>query len=316
MKEIVFRVLLRLSKTESLNSIMRHKIFCALISALLLAIFSIPATSAQESGNKKPPAKENTQKTEKSKTDKQVAPKPDLKNLTVEQVVETAIAIYGGRPGLTQVRRNGYERGRITSTLSDGRTEDGTYERRFIRGENSEKDKVRLDQKTSNLEYSLVYGEGKLWGLLNGSTFTPRSEATSYFLSQMWHGIDALLRYKENGSTIALVGKDKQQNIDLYVVDLTDKDKRRTRYYISQKFFRIHWLEYEEPETEGGTPAKFQRKFYDYQYIQGTLVPKRTILLVDGKQRQETQVMSITYGIKMDDTLFQNPEAQTSAATP
>jgi hypothetical protein len=297
---------------------MRHKIFCALISALLLTTCSLSYAFAQD--NSKPAAKDNAQKTDQNKNDKpeskQTAPKVDLKNLTVDQVVETAIAIYGGRPGLTQVRRNGYERGRMTSILSDGRTEDGTFERRFIRGESTEKDKVRLDQKTSSLEYSLIYGEGKTWGLLNGSMFTPRSEATAYFLSQMWHGIDALLRYKENGSTITLVGKDKQQNIDLYVVDLTDKDKRRTRYYISQKIFRIHWLEYEEPEVEGGAPVKFQRKFYDYQYIQGTLVPKRTVLLVDGKQRQETQLMSVTYGIKMDDTLFQNPDAQTSAARP
>ena len=311
-------MLLRFNQTESLDSLMRHKIFCALVSTLLLTILSLPYAFAQDSS--KPAVKDNAQKTEQNKNNKpeskQTAPKVDLKNLNVDQVVETAIAIYGGRPGLTQVRRNGYERGRMTTVLSDGRTEDGTYERRFIRGENTEKDKVRLDQKTSSLEYSLVYGGGKLWGLLNGSTFTPRSEATANFLSQMWHGIDALLRYKENGSTITLVGRDKQQNIDLYVVDLTDKDKRRTRYYISQKFFRIHWLEYEEPEVEGGTPVKFQRRFYDYQYIQGTLVPKRTVLFEDGKQRQETQLMSVTYGIKMDDTLFQNPETQTSASTP
>ncbi len=284
----------------------------------MLTTFSLSYAFAQD-GNK-PAAKDNAQKTDKNKNDKapekQTPTKVDPKNLTVEQVVETAIAIYGTRPGLAQVRRNGYERGRMISTLSDGRTEDGTYERRFIRGESIEKDKVRLDQKTSSLEYSLVYGEGKTWGLLNGSMFTPRSEATTNFLSQMWHGIDALLRYKENGSTITLVGRDKQQNIDLYVVDLTDKDKRRTRYYISQKYFRIHYLEYEEPETEGGTPVKFQRRFYDYQYIQNTLVPKRSVLYVDGKQRQETQVMSVTYGIQMDNTLFQNPETQTSASTP
>ncbi len=311
-------MLLRFNKTESLNINMRHKIFCALVSALMLTTFSLSYAFAQD-GNK-PAAKDNAQKTDKNKNDKapekQTPTKVDPKNLTVEQVVETAIAIYGTRPGLAQVRRNGYERGRMISTLSDGRTEDGTYERRFIRGESIEKDKVRLDQKTSSLEYSLVYGEGKTWGLLNGSMFTPRSEATTNFLSQMWHGIDALLRYKENGSTITLVGRDKQQNIDLYVVDLTDKDKRRTRYYISQKYFRIHYLEYEEPETEGGTPVKFQRRFYDYQYIQNTLVPKRSVLYVDGKQRQETQVMSVTYGIQMDNTLFQNPETQTSASTP
>ena len=237
------------------------------------------------------------------------------KDLTVEQVVETSIGVYGTRGGLEQVRRNGWERGRMTSIADDGRTEDGTYERRFIRGENLDKDKVRLDQKMPNLEYSLVYGDGKTWGYLNGATFTPRQEAADSFLAQMWHGLDALLRYKENGSTLALVGKDKQQNVDLWVVDLTDKQNRKTRYYISQKFYRVLWLEYEGPASDGsGKTAKYARKFYDYQYIQGTLVPKRTVFFEDGKQKQELRVLSVTYGIKMDDTLFKNPEQASTAA--
>ena len=239
------------------------------------------------------------------------------KDLTIEQVVETSINVYGSRGILAQVRRNGWERGRMTSVADDGRTEDGTYERRFIRGESMDKDKVRLDQKMPNLEYSLVYGEGKTWGYLNGTTFTPREEAANGFLAQMWHGLDALLRYKENGSTITLVGKDKQQNVDLYVVEVADKQNRKTRYYVSQKFFRVLWLEYEAPASDGsGKTAKYMRKFYDYQYIQGTLVPKRTVFFEDGKQKQEVRVSSVTYGIKMDDTLFKNPEAQASSTTP
>jgi hypothetical protein len=238
------------------------------------------------------------------------------KNYTAEQIVETTISIYGTRPGLALVRRNGWERGRMTSVSEDGRTEDGTYERRFVRGESIEKDKVRLDQKTPTQEYALVYSDGKTFGLIKESSFTPRQDAATSFLSQMWHGLDALLRYKENGSTITLVGKDKQQNIDLYVIDLVDKEKRRTRYYISQKYFRVLWLEYEASPSAGATPVKYVRKFYDYQYIQSTLVPKRTVLFEDGKQRQETRLMNITYGIRMDDTIFQNPDAQASSARP
>jgi hypothetical protein len=245
-----------------------------------------------------------------------VAARADDKTYTAEQIVETTISIYGSRPALAQIRRNGWERGKTTSITDDGHTEDSTYERRFIRGESLEKDKVRLDQKTPTQEYSLVYTDGKTFGLLKESMFTPREDTTTDFLSQMWHGVDALLRYKENGSTITLFGKDKQQNVDLYVIDLVDKEKRRTRYYISQKYFRVLWLEYEEPASAGGKPIKYMRRFYDYQYIQGTLVSKRTVFFEDGKQKQETKVQSVTYGIKMDDTFFKNPEAQTSSAQP
>jgi outer membrane lipoprotein-sorting protein len=241
----------------------------------------------------------------------------DDKKYTAEQIAETVILFYGSRERLAQIRRNGIENGRLTRISSDGKTEEATYQRRFMRGENSAKDKVRLDQKTPTLEYTLIYGDGHTWGLLNGATFTPRADATVEFLSQTWHGIDALLRYKENGSTLNLIGKEKLKGIDFYTLEVTDKEKRRTRYAISAKLFKVLWLDYEEPTAEGGTPVKFRRYFYDYKYAQNTLVPYRTELYEDGRKTQETRVMNVTYGVKLEDALFQNPEAQaTTTARP
>jgi hypothetical protein len=239
----------------------------------------------------------------------------DDKNITAENVAEAVILIYGSRPGLQQIRRNGVERGRMTRIASDGHTEESSYERRFIRGENSTKDKIRIDQKSPTVEYALVYGDGRTWGIINGAPFTPRAEATADFLSQKWHNIDALLRYKEDGSTITLVGKDKQMGVDLHVLDLTDKENHRTRYYISAKLFRVLWLEYEETPADGSKPVKYVMKFHDYRAAQGTLVPYRTVLYEDGKQIQETRVLTVTYGVKMEDSLFQNPETQTTTAS-
>lgn len=215
--------------------------------------------------------------------------------------------MYGTRPGLEQIRKFGVERGRITRFTAEGNTEEATYERRFIRGENLEKDKIRLDQKLPTMEYSLIFGEGKLWGLINGAAFTPRQDASANFISQHRHSIDSLLRYKECGSTLTLVGKEQQKGLDLFVVELTDKDQRKTRYYISARTLRILWLEYEEGNP-GGTPVKFTRKFLDYRLVQQTLAPYRTVLLEDGRQSQETRVLTITYGIKVQDAIFKNPE--------
>ncbi len=75
------------------------------------------------------------------------------------------------------------------------------------------------------LEYSLIFGEGRLWGIINGAAFTPRQDAASAFMSQHRHSIEALLRYKETGATVKLIGKDKQKGLDLYVLDLIDKDR-------------------------------------------------------------------------------------------
>lgn len=251
-----------------------------------------------------------TRAADRKKAEQVVKPDKNQKNFTVEQIVESVIFIYGSRPLLQQIRRNGVERGRICKpTCEAGKTEEATYERRFIRGESMDKDKIRLDQKLPTLEYSLIYGGGHLWGVINGASFTPRQDATDTFLSQLRHSIDSLLRFKENGSTISLVRREKLKGLDLYIVDLVDKEKHSTRYYVSANTLRILWIEYEESAPGGSTPLKYSRKFMDYRYAQGTLVPYRTALIEEGKQVQETRILTVTYGLKLDDALFKSPEA-------
>lgn len=242
----------------------------------------------------------------------------DLKNPTGEQVAEFVIAIYGnsfGRAMLNQVRRTGIERGRTTRiNAAENRSEEVTYEQRFIRGESFAKDKVRLDQKSPTVEYSLVYNEGNIFGIINNTPFTPRTEATTNFLAPAYHGIDALLRYKENGSTVAFVTRDKQKNIDLWVIELTDKEGRKTRYYVSANpdvrlTARVLWLEYERPDPASAEPVKYKQTFHDYRVAQGTLVPFRSVLYANGKQVEETRISTVTYGVKMDDSYFKSPEA-------
>jgi len=235
-------------------------------------------------------------------------PKQDSKEkFTAEQIVESVIFLYGTRPGLEQIRKNGVERGKITRYPAEGNPDQADYERRFVRGENLDKDKIRLDQKLPTMEYSLIFEDGKLWGLINGAAFTPRQDATSSFISQHHHSLDTLLRYKECGSTITLNGKEQQKGLDLYVIDLVDKEKRKTRFYISARSLRVLWLEYEEGNP-GGVPVKYTRKFLDYRVVQQTLVPYRTVLVEDGRQSQESRVLTITYGVKVNDAIFQRPE--------
>jgi hypothetical protein len=46
---------------------------------------------------------------------------------------------------------------------------------------------------------------------------------------------------------------------------------------------------------------------------QGVQLPFRTVLYEDGKQTVETHVLTVQYGLKMEDALFQNPEAAASS---
>ena len=219
------------------------------------------------------------------------------KEYTAEQIVESAIIIAGGgfgRVSLLQIRKNGLERGRETRIRPDGRAEESRYELRFVHGDKVDKDKIRIDSKTAQAEYSLVW--------------------VADFISQQAHSIDALLRYKENESKIASAGKDKHQGVDVYVIDLVDKANRKTRYFISAKSFRILWLEYEETPPGGSTAVKYTRRFYDYRVAQGTQLPFRTVLYEDGKQTIETRILTVQYGVKMEDSMFQ-PEGAASASS-
>lgn len=286
--------------------------FRRLLPLIALAAFlaSLAAPGGFRAAAQQDTKQENKETKQEPKQEKQQAPKPDNKQdttkYTAEQVVESVILVYGSRPGLDHIRRNGVERGKMLRTNNEGNTEETNYERRFIRGENLDKDKIRLDQKLPTMEYSLIFDDGKLWGIINGAAFTPRQDATASFISQHHHSIDSLLRYKECGSTLTLIGKEQQKGLDLFVVDLTDKDKRKTRYFISARSLRVLWLEYEEG-LPGGIPVKYTRKFLDYRAVQQTLAPYRTILLEDGKQSQETNVLTITYGAKINDAIFKTP---------
>ena len=256
--------------------------------AFLLALAASAPISAQE--EKKP---EKPKKEEK---------KSSNAVLTAEQVAETAIVVYGlggGRQTLNQIRKTTIERGRISTVNAEGNSEQTNYQRWTLRADNLAKEKIRVDQELPNAKFALVYDGSKLFGIYNDSVFSPREDAAKSFDAQLWHGLEAFLRYKENESQIALGGREKITGVDFHLLDVTDKQNRKTRFYISAKTFRVMMLEYEQEGT------KYRRKFHDYNYAQGTLVPFRTVLYAGDKKIEETQTLTITFGQKIEDNMFQ-----------
>jgi hypothetical protein len=274
-------------------------------SFLLLAVLvltGLATISAQETSGDK------TQKKEKQNDKQQTvdlginAGKGAAKNATAETVAESTILIYGnfgGRKLLNQIRKTTVERGRISIVNAEGKTEQANYERLVLRADTLEKERIRLNQEFPGSRYSLIYSDSKIFGLYNDAVFAPREDASKAFENQIWHGLEALLRYKENESKIALAANEKIASIDLFVLDVTDKQNRKTRFYISTKSLRVMMLEY----TEGDT--KYRRRFYDYNVAQGTLVPYRTVLWANDKQIEETEVLTVSFGQRIEEDVFQ-----------
>ncbi len=227
--------------------------------------------------------------------------KGPVKITTPEQVAELVIFFYGrggGRATLNQIRKTTQEKGKTTTTAADGHKEMSTYQRLIIRGDALNKEKILLDQEFPGARYSLVYKEGKIYGIYNNAVFTPRQDASLAFENQIVHGIEALLRYKENESKLELGEREKIMGVDYYVVDVTDKQDRKTRFFISAKSYRIMMLTYED------SGIKYRRKYYDYNYAQGTLVPFRSVLWANDKIIEEADVLTVTFGQKIDDDIF------------
>jgi hypothetical protein len=270
---------------------------------LFILVFSTSAslTFAQNVTVSKEKTSKKTEKTDKKDEKLKQPTNVDLTKLTAEQVAESAIIIYGGllgRQNLNQIRKTTLERGKIYITDAAGKTEAANYERWVMRGESLNKEKVRLDQTFPDAKYSLVYTGEKIFGLYNDTVFTPREDASVGFQNQIWHGLEGLLRYKENDARLELSGREKIMGVDFFLLDVTDKQSRKTRFYISSKSFRVMMLEYEQ------AGVKYKRKFYDYNYAQGTLVPYRTVLWANDKQIEETEIGTITFGQKIEEAMF------------
>ncbi|MBK8466612.1 MAG: hypothetical protein IPL32_12340 [Chloracidobacterium sp.] len=265
--------------------------FSKIVLPVLLTIVSVSMVFAQagSDANPTPATPQATPSTAKN----------PQKPTTAEQVVETAIFLYsGGRANLDQIRKTTTERGRSTITSADGRSVQASYRRFAIRGESLVKDRIRLDQELPTAKFSLVFADEKTVGVFNNTVFTPREDAVKGFEDPIFRGLDAFLRYKANESKLELRPNEKLYGVDYYVVDITDKQERKTRFYVSAKTFRIMMLTYED------SGVRYRRKFYDYRYAQGSLVPFRTVLWADEKQIEETETGTITYGQKVDEGLF------------
>jgi len=270
------------------------------VRSIFIAVFVCIASLPAIAQDKKPATEEK-----KAADKKQSTPAASKGNTvpapTAESVAESSILIYGGLGGrktLDQIRKTSIERGKMSLVNAQGLTESVNYQKWSVRGENLDKEKVRADLEYPSIRYALVRADEKTYGIYNDAVFSPRGDASKEFENRFFHGLEALLRYKENDSTIELGGHEKIMGVDYYFIDVTDKAGRKTRFYVSSKTYRVMMIDYEEDGI------KYRRKFYNYNYAQGTLVPFRSTLTANDKLIEETEVLTVTFGQHVDDELF------------
>ncbi|NNE68439.1 MAG: hypothetical protein HKN33_17870 [Pyrinomonadaceae bacterium] len=231
------------------------------------------------------------------------SPTPELTGTQLEgtRVAEASVLVYSqftGRVRMNQIRKTTVEYGTIELTDAEGKKTKATYEKRMLRGDSLDKTKIRIDQSFPDARYSLVYDGEKIFGVFGTTVFDPRADAKASFSHSIWHGLDALLRYYENGSKINFEKDEKIMGVDYRIITSLDKQGRKTTFYISKKSYRVMMLEYEE------AGVKYRRKFYDYNYAQNTLVPYRTVLWANGKRVEEKRTSTVTFGQEVGEEYF------------
>lgn len=226
-----------------------------------------------------------------------------LEKLTAEQLAEVVILAYGGRAELQQVRTNGAEEG-IIKLVTDSNEIEGKIERKFSRKDPMKDDLTRVDVELPDQKLTFGYNGFTVWAARDGNSFTPAPDAEASFLASLKHNYDALLRYREQGSTVERVGSDSLVGIDVEKLELTHKDGSKTRYFISTKTYRILHLEYELKLQPNAEPTKFRESFFDFRPIQNTLLPGKSMLYENGKLIQEIRITQTKFHTNLNEEIF------------
>jgi hypothetical protein len=304
----------------------------ALVVSAMLTASAEPSAIQEPKDKKKPEVQEPSRRDDGKvpsgkdleKAKKQEEAKPAQAKLSqAEVVVELAIIAYGGRKQIETARAAIHEAGTIRLATDQGDLT-GNYLLRSIRKEKSWQDLIRVDlelssadsqsQSTPPIKYVIGFNGASVWSAQNGQYVSPRAGADIAFRAQLTHEYMALLRYKEDGSKIDLVGPEKVVGVDTNVIELTTPDGEKTRFWLSAKTYRILHCEYELKLAEGQPPTKYRLDYYYTPFsnavVQNTLLPVRREMKQDGKFVQEVKVTNATYSAKLEPEIFQHLQEQ------
>ena len=303
------------------ESLLRRGVFLTILTIGLLAPAATtarlqskeqePADVKNKDTGKAPAAKE----AEKNKEKLAKAQAGAIKLSPPEILAETVIFAYGGRAALQAARASVSEKGTIRVATEQGDVT-GTFTLRRVQKEKSWQDLFRTDLEIetpesaqrpgspAKVKFTMTFNGASVWGAQNDQYISPAQESELAFRSQLVHDYTTLLRYKEDGSKLDLIGPETVVGIDTQVLDLTLPDGEKTRFWISAKTYRILHLEYQIKLPNGSTPRIRVSYYPPYKVVQNTLVPARRVMEQDGKFVQEINLSQIAYSAKLDPDIF------------
>jgi len=231
------------------------------------------------------------------------SPRPQEKPRSAEEVVERALLAYGGRPAIYIVQRNGILRANIRLITPDG-VREGRMVSKFIRKPKLGEDLLTIELDLPELKYSITTDGKDLWSTENGLPHKPSEDEIRGFRSSHEHHYEALLRYKENESTIEYTGSNKIGTLDLDQIRLTSKAGMVTVYEISRRTGRILYINYEERADDKSPVTKYRLYFKDFRVIQNTVIPYEVQVFQNGRLIEERKIVEAAFNVQMEEKIF------------
>ncbi|NBO64747.1 MAG: hypothetical protein EBU88_07875 [Acidobacteria bacterium] len=224
---------------------------------------------------------------------------------TVEEIVERALLAYGGRPAIYAVQRNGVIRANIKLIGADG-VREGRMISRFIRKPKLGEDLVTIELDLPELKYTITSDGKDLWSTENGLPHKPSEQEIRGFRGSHEHYYEALLRYKENESTIEYTGSNKIGTLDLDKIRLTSKQGVVTTYEISRRTGRILYVNYDEQADQASPVVRYRLYFKDFRVIQNTVIPYEIQVFQNGKLIEERKIVEAVFNVQMEEKIFKS----------
>ncbi|MBO0726423.1 MAG: hypothetical protein J2P52_12540 [Blastocatellia bacterium] len=234
------------------------------------------------------------------------------KKLKPEDIIERSILLYtygAGRTALYGIQRNGTLRALIKFYGPEG-TREGKSVTKFIRKGKLAEDLLMIDLELPGTRYTIGFDGQETWAIQDGEIQKPPQEAIDAFRSAHEHSYEALLRYKENGSTLEYAGMNKLGTLEMDLIDMISPSGARTRYEISRRTGRIIYANYEDSKS---TPVKYRLYFKDFKPVQNTLVPHEVQVFQDGKLIEERKLVESIFNIQLEEKAFKAENANKPA---
>jgi hypothetical protein len=116
-----------------------------------------------------------------------------------------------------------------------------------------------------------------------------------------------LMNYKEKGTTIELIGKEKVADKAVHHLKITTKAGAQHHYFLDVDS-GVELKRSQEVELGPGQNGTLETEMTGYQQVEGVMVPKNIRQVMNGSTVAEMSIDKVEFNPAVDDSMFRMPK--------